>query len=55
MVLVFSVILGGMGNKDVFTGTSELGCSMPNFVQRLFLSLRLGNVHLGETRHFENA
>lgn len=53
MALVFSVSLGGMGTKDVFTGTSELGDRMLNLVQYLFLSLRLGKVfHLGRMGHF---
>lgn len=53
MALVFSVSLGGIGTKDVFIRTSQVGYRMPNLVQHLFLSLRLGNVvHLGKTGHF---
>lgn len=53
MVLVFSLSLGGMGTKDVFTGTSEVGYRSPNLVQHLFLSFKLGNVvHLGKMVEF---
>lgn len=53
MPLVFSVTLGGMGTKDVFIGASDVGHRMPNLVQHLFLSLRLGNVvHLRKMGHF---
>lgn len=66
MALVFCASRGGMGTKDLLTGTSEFGYTMRNLVQHLFFSLTLGNVvHLGgkkgdildcilNPRHFEN-
>lgn len=52
MDLVFSVSLGGVGTKEVFLEISYVGYRMPNLVQHLFLSFRLGNVRLEKKGHY---